>query len=61
MPTIYILEKVNSYLLNILRLLLLILILQEEDFMYQFQMTEIRISDTSNLLLGTSKKIKKID
>jgi hypothetical protein len=61
MPTIYILEKVNSYLLNILRLLLLILILQEEDFMYQFQMTEIRISDTSILLLGMSKKIKKID
>jgi len=61
MSTIYILEKVNSYLLNILRLLLLILILQEEDFMYQFQMTEIRISDTSILLLGMSKKIKKID
>jgi len=61
MSTIYILEKVNSYLLNILRLLLLILILQEEDFMYQFQMTEIRISDTSNLLVGMSKKIQKID
>ena len=60
MSAIYILEKVNSYLLNILRLLLLILILQEED-MYQFQMTEIRISDISNLLLGMSKKIKKID
>jgi hypothetical protein len=61
MSAIYILEKVNSYLLNILRLLLLILILQEEDFMYQFQMTEIRISDTSNLLVGMSKKIQKID
>ena len=61
MPTIYFLEKVNSYLLNILRLLLLILILQEEDFMYQFQMTEIRISDTSILLLEMSKKIKKIN